>query len=406
MINKLQRRFVITAMTAISLLLFIMLAALNVSNAVLMYKETGQLLDALSEPEPIPHKNSPPQRPDIIFDTFPSENAKMGAVYFSVSFDPNGEPVNANVSRIATISRSDAFQMANLVSAEGSEKGCLDGFRYKRTEMPDSGYKITFLDTGRQWNFVLRTALLSAFAGLLCWLLMLLLVVILSKKAILPIAQNLEKQRRFVTDAGHELKTPLAIILANTEAMELHTGQTKYSKNIRNQVSRLTGLTKNLLTLARFDEDRPLENVESFDFSALVRDTAAMFRESAELKRLTVQSSVQDGLFLRGNREQLTQLLSILMDNAVKYSPENGEISVKLTGAEHLLLELRNSVSSADIPTELMFDRFYRADESRSQKSGGYGIGLSAAQAIVQNHGGSISAEYDGSDTICFKVKI
>ncbi len=407
MINKLQKRFIVTAMTAISLLLFLLLAGLNGANAIMMSRQSDMLLNAISEPEPepVPHMAIHPGGFDRVFDYSPTEDSKMGAVYFSVSFNAKAEPQKANVSHIASVSQADAIEMAASISIADGSEGSLEGFKYKVIKTPDQGYTATFLDTGSQRSSVLRTALVSLFAGLLCWLLMLLLVVLLSKRAILPIAENIEKQKRFVTDAGHELKTPLAIILANTEAMELHTGETKYSRNIRNQVARLSGLTKNLLTLAKADEHKLLGDLESIDFSVLVSETAAMFKENAELKHLSIDLKIEDKPLVVGSKEQLTQLLSIMLDNAVKYSPDDSAISLKLSACDKAVLEIRNSVSTTDIPTEYMFDRFYRADDSRNQK-GGYGIGLSAAQAIVQGHGGTINAHYEDGNTICFTVKI
>ena len=400
MADKLQRRFVVTAMTAISFLLIFLLAALNIANGIMNSRQADRLLSALAEP--MPPMPMMPQRDFRFFDEPPSENSKMSAVYFSVSYSPAGQVEHVDLSRIASVSAEDALEIAENATRD---KGRISGFMYKRVDT-DKGYRLVFLDTDMQRGPVLRLALASLLAGALCWVLMLCLVVLLSKRAIAPMAENIEKQRRFVTDAGHELKTPLAIILANTEAMELHTGETKYSRNIRHQVDRLRGLTENLLCLARADESKFTGDVDSFCLSALVKESAAMFRESAQLKELSLETRVDDGLYISGSRQQLSQLMSILLDNAVKYSPRGGRISVALLGGERPKIEIKNSVSNADTPTDLMFDRFYRADSSRSRKSGGFGIGLSAAKAIVNAHGGSIEAEYENRDMICFRITL
>lgn len=398
MVTKLQRRFVFTAMTAITLLLLFLLLVFNVAGALFTMRQNHRLLHALSDTAAPPRS---PRGVEKILDPEPNDDSKLSAVYFIVGTRADGSK-DVDLSRIASVSYEQALSIADRAQRE---EGFVQGFLYRRSPMPDGGSKLVFLDTINQRNYILRTVLLSSLAGILCWGIMLLVVVLLSKNAIAPIAENIESQRRFVTDAGHELKTPLAIILANTEAMELCSGETKYSRNIRHQVQRLDGLTKNLLTLARADEGRLTGDLESVDFSALTKQAVSMFKELAEQKGLSLQWEIKDNLFLSGNREQLSRLLSILLDNAVKYSGEKGCISLKLQGNDRLLLELRNSVDSCDVPTKYMFERFYRADESRNQK-GGYGIGLSAAQAIVQNHGGTISAEYENGNTICFKVKI
>lgn len=237
---------------------------------------------------------------------------------------------------------------------------------------------------------------------------MLLLVVGLSKRAIRPIAVNMEKQKQFVTDAGHEIKTPLAIILANTDAMELHNGESKWSRNIRTQTERLSGLMKNLLTLSRMDEGNVMTAMTELDISGLVREAADTFKEPAALKHIQIITSIKGDLKLHANREQMVQLVSVLLDNAVKYSPENDSIELVLDGSQReIVLKCRNACHALpEVPADRLFDRFYRGDTARTQKSGGYGIGLSVARAIVEAHKGTIKAVYEKEDHITFTVVI
>ena len=185
--------------------------------------------------------------------------------------------------------------------------------------------------------------------------------------------------------------------------MELLGGENKYSRNIRSQTLRLSTLMQNLLTLARLDENSAVADLAPLDFSALTREAAEMFRAPAQLRKLTLTTAIEDGVTVNGSRVMLQQLLSTLLDNAVKYSAEGGEITVALKKSEKAVLTIANTVTEKP-PLDRLFDRFYRADSSRSQK-GGFGIGLSAAQAIVERHKGSIGAAYEG-ETIVFTVKI
>ena len=263
---------------------------------------------------------------------------------------------------------------------------------------------MVFLDVSSQRFDLLRVAALSGLLGLAAWIAMLALVAALSRRAIRPIAENIERQRRFVTDAGHELKTPLAIILANLDAMELTGQESKYSRNIRSQASRLSTLMQNLLTLARIDENAALPDAAPLSLTELCRESAEMFRAPAELRRLTLSADIAEGVSVNGSRAMLQQLLSTLLDNAVKYSPEGGEIGVRLRQEDRVVLRVSNDVGEERPDITRLFDRFYRSDSSRSQK-GGFGIGLSAAQAIVRQHKGEIEAHYEG-DTIVFTVRL
>ena len=236
---------------------------------------------------------------------------------------------------------------------------------------------------------------------------MFMLVVVLSGRVVKPVAESYDKQKRFITDAGHELKTPLSIILANVDALELRGGETKYSRNIRTQAKRLSDLMKNLLTLARWDEASTLEKPEPLDFSTLCEEAFSMFREPAELRSLRFSLDIHPELYVEGDRSLLSQLCSILGDNAVKYCSDGGEIRVTLEpDAKSCVLNVENSVAEMPDITSL-FDRFYRSDSSRNQKSGGFGIGLSAAESVARLHKGSIIAAGDESGkTLHFQVRL
>ena len=424
MIRTLQKKFVITAMIAVSVLLLAVLGALNIFNAVSNARQTEALLDELGRQSMGPvfsrdFENTPPkdgvsdseQRlPEVIrhrrgfLDEPVDDNARMAALYFTVDLDEHGQALRANTSHIASVSEEEAIELAGKLDV-ARDTGSLDNYRYKMYVTPEGGYRIVFLDSSSRHTSVLRVLLLSALLGLVSWLLMLALVMLLSRKAILPIAENMERQRQFVTDAGHELKTPVAIITANVDAMELRTGENKYSRNIRSQADRLSELVKNLLTLARVDEYSVLEKPEQIDFTALCTELFSTFRESAELKQIHYSLDLEGGLTISGDRNLLTQFCSILADNAVKYCPEKGEILVRLwQDAKGVSLRISNSVT--EVPNlDRLFDRFYRADSSRNQKNGGFGIGLSAARTIAKLHQADLTSNYDETaGMICFTV--
>jgi len=416
MIRTLQKKFTVTAMIAVTVLLAVLLGVINVVNAVTQTAENDRLLQSLAMMEgfgPVPMLDGqfdgqsdalPRDRRGFMQEPL-TEDRRMAALYFTVRLDESGAVQSTDLRRIASVDEEEAAVLALRAVESGKGYGRLDDYRFQIVEPAEGCRAVIFLDVSSQRHNVLRVAALSALAGLLAWCAMLVLVMALSRRAIRPIAENMERQRRFVTDAGHELKTPLAIIQANLDAMELTGGENKYSRNIRSQALRLGNLTQNLLTLARLDENSVPLKPEAVDLSALAAEQLEMFRAPAELKGLTIRSEIAAGVSARADRVQMTQLFSTLLDNAVKYCPEGGALSLSLRQEDKAVLRLSNTVS-APVDTSRIFDRFYRADSSRNQKTGGFGIGLSAAQAIVALHKGRISARMEGEGTLVFTVEL
>lgn len=409
MIKKLQRKFIFSAMLAITILLVLLLGAINIFNAQATRRQNEQLTDTLLSSEAMMLPPRMDKEPAGFLSAPMDENSKMASVYFTVQTDISGNIVSVDTSRIADISQEEAEKIFSKAVSKSPSQGKVQDFYYKSAaDEKGTGTVYLFLDTANQTYDVLRVVILSFMIGCICWAVMLLLIILLSKKAIRPIAENIERQKQFITDAGHEIKTPLAIILSNTEAMELYNGESKWSKNIKEQIRRLNGLTQNLLTLAKSDESDIRDSKETVSLTELTEAAVNMFAENAALKNICIEKSIQQGITCCINRELFSSLISILMDNAVKYSECSGVIEVMLRQNEkHIQLEISNTCETLpDCPAERLFDRFYRADSARTQKSGGYGIGLSAAKSIVQAHKGTIRAEYRKDNTIVFTVKI
>ena len=321
--------------------------------------------------------------------------------------DLTGAVLSTDVTRVSTLSEEDAAALASAIWQAADTDGTSGRYKYSvRADEEKEEVVLIFLDTSQDLLSSLRVLLLSAALGVLCWILMLLLVILLSKRAIRPFAENMQKQKQFVTNAGHEIKTPLAIILANTDAMELYNGENKWSRNIREQVNRLNGLMKNLLTLARMDEATLQITPTDFSFSALVQENADAFAEPFALRRITMRSDIRPDLWLHADQGHITQLLSILLENALKYTNDGGFVTVTLKKeGRGTLLQIANTCDTLpDVPPARLFDRFYRADAARTQKKGGYGIGLSVAQSITEANHGQITAEYKDGNKICFSV--
>lgn len=434
MVKQLQKKFIISAMLAVTILLVVLIGGINVFNYLTTSGDNDRLMEMLGNSfeastmwnADTTDNTQPPQSingtQQNTADTsgnqndtgFPPQdngakppddkknngfgrhdkNAVESARYAAVAIDKNGNIIRTDVTHISSLTEDEATAITEALKNTASGTGTYSGFLYRISEAKRAeGKVIILLDNGMQISSFFTVLFISVGAGIFGWLMMLLLVILLSRKTIAPVARSIEKQKQFVTNAGHEIKTPLAIILANTDAMELHNGENKWSKNIRAQTLRLSGLMQNLLMLAKMDESSTKLQMCEFDISTAAEDTVGAFIEPAALKGIMIEQNIKKGIRLGGNRDSIVQLMTVLLDNAVKYTESGGVIRAELYGNEkNITLSIANTCEPIDHP-EKLFDRFYRGDSARTQKNGGYGIGLSVAQAIAELHKGSITAE-------------
>ena len=435
MVKQLQKKFIISAMLAVTILLVVLIGGINVFNYLTTSGDNDRLMEMLcysfetstkwnadttdntQPPQSIngtqqntaadisgsqnntdfpPQDNGTKPPDDKKNNGFGrhDKNAVDSARYAAVAIDKNGNIIRTDVTHISSLTEDEAAAITEALKNNASGTGTYSGFLYRISETKRAeGKVIILLDNGMQISSFFTVLFISVGAGIFGWLMMLLLVILLSRKTIAPVARSIEKQKQFVTNAGHEIKTPLAIILANTDAMELHNGENKWSKNIRAQTLRLSGLMQNLLMLAKMDESSTKLPMCEFDISTAAEDTVGAFIEPAALKGIMIEQDIKKGIRLSGNRDSIVQLMTVLLDNAVKYTESGGVIRAELYGSEkNITLSIANTCEPIDHP-EKLFDRFYRGDSARTQKNGGYGIGLSVAQAIAELHKGSITAE-------------
>lgn len=410
MIKQLQKKFVVSAMLAISILLIVVLGGINIINGISAKRQTDNLLSTLAQVENSAITLMLPEVKDSwnFFSSVVTQDDTLGAIYFVVRADNYGNVWSVDTTHISSVDMEEAINYTKQIYNKSDNIGSIGRFKYMMIPtVGNLGKTYIFLDITKQVSNVWQVLLLSVGVGVFCWFAMLLLVVLLSKKAIRPIASNIEKQKQFVTDAGHEIKTPLAIIMANTDAMELCYGENKYSKNIRNQIFRLKDLTQDLLTLAKMEENS--EKVkEWFSMTDLVEETLDQFVENIVKKNVVLQKNVHMNLNIKSDRGQIQRLLSILMDNANQYVSENGTIEVALQQSNKILVFVISNTADnlRQLQLDKIFDRFYRGDDARTQKSGGSGIGLSSALAIVQAQKGQITAQTQDYEKIIFTVKL
>ena len=220
-------------------------------------------------------------------------------------------------------------------------------------------------------------------------------MVCLSARIVKPFSDNYEKQKRFITDAGHELKTPLTIIDADAEILEMDFGENEWLQDIQAQTSRLADLTNALVMLSRMEEGVSTGTKIEFPLSDIVDEVCHTFQAPAQVQQINLDSKIEPLISMNGDENAIRGLITILLDNAVKYTNENGTISLTLEKKKNrIYLSVFNTTESiSKEQISHVFDRFYRTDASRNSQTGGYGLGLSIAAATVESHHGKISAE-------------
>lgn len=337
------------------------------------------------------------------------ENTLRSSRFFTVFFDENGEIYDSDISHISEISEEKAEYIAEKLYKEDRTHGDILYFRFHKTENENGSFHMVFLDCKNTLRPMYFTQFMIISISLFLIGAMSLIVWFFSKMAAVPFLENLEAQKQFITNASHEIKTPLAIIDANAEVLKLTEGENEWIDSIQNQTKRLSKLVKRLMLLSKAEEIN-LEkiNFEKFSVSDAVLETIGFYKGLAQRKNITIVSCVSPEVFFKGDEGSIRQLVEILLENAVKYCNENGFIEVSLKNKhKNVFLDISNTCDSPPNKKSLdkIFDRFYRYDPSRSRDTGGYGIGLSIAKAIVDNHKGKITALSD-KERITFSVVI
>ena len=417
MIRKLRKKFVLAAVVSVFLVLFLLIGAINVVNYRSLVRDADGTLQMLAEnkgafprqmfrpedlpplPEGVSEEMAPPpvERPDGMFREPRGGFGELAyqSRYFTVWFDEAGSLSRMNLENIASLEEDEARTLAESVYALGREKGFAEEYRYNRT-VSDGETMLLFLNCQRELGTFRSFLYGSIGISLLGIFGVFLLLLLFSGRIIRPIAESYEKQKRFITDAGHELKTPITIIQADADVLEseMEEENNEWITDIRRQTHRLTELTGELIYLSRMEEENVSLQTEEFSFSELTEETALSFQSVARAQGKDFRLSVTPGLLINGDRKAIGKLVSILLDNAMKYSPENGWVELSLTRVGKLArLRVRNS----SLPMEpgnadRLFERFTREDRSRNSETGGFGLGLAIAKAVTEAHRGSIHA--------------
>lgn len=335
-----------------------------------------------------------------------NEDSSYRTRFFRIFLDEDKKVTNVNMDHIAAVDEKKAVRMTKMAMLRRGKLGLVGSYRYRKEYKDGQVRSIIFLDCKENQSFYHLAVTITITVSTLLTCLITVIFAIASKRAVRPFEINSNRQKQFITDASHELKTPLAIISANAEVLQYKGDGNEWTQNIIDQTKHMGKLINQLLVLAKLDEVQEKSEKQEADLKLLLEETIEPFEEVATQKKVTLKLHLEEGVTIRVNREQIAQLVSILTENAAKYVNDGGKIVWRLTKTQHGAVLVVKNTTEKELPdTKRMFDRFYRSDSSRSSKTGGQGIGLSIAKKIVDSHKGSITAKA-GDGMVTFRVSL
>lgn len=396
MIKKFKKKIILILTIIFWGILIGILMAVNLSNYQTNQSETKKLL--VAQEGIVKFGN--------ITDAYPPEhNGKTVSSIYSVKVDDDKRYSVAFSNNGSEYSHEDLINIAKAIINENKEDGVFNNFRYKIGNS-NEGVIISFIDYSiweQQQNKMMSY---SIFIGIIGVVILLLIAIFLSEWLIKPISIAFEKQKQFISDAGHELKTPLAIMKASLDMLEDKCSENKYFGYISEENKHMTGLINELLTLSSLEKTHEKINFEKINLSRIVEGTCLPFECLAFEKGLNLELQIKEEIYIWGNEKQIRNMIEVLVDNAIKHTYVNGSVIIELNiDKGKAMLEVKNEGEPiAEAERSKIFDRFYRVDKGRNRKEGRYGLGLAIASSIAEMHGSSISVECKDNWTI-FYVK-
>lgn len=402
MFKSLRRKFVATSVASVAVVIILMASTLNFINYYKMGQRVDDSLYEASKSSALVTIFSDGEEDMIVTKNTASKTPNNNG--FSIAkIDENKNVIRSYRDDVLIKGKDDLQKLVTDAVNESSTSGYVGTYRYLKVNN-DAGNLVLLLNTQRDLDsfhaFMRNSIIVSSIVILSVFI----LLVLISKKVIAPIQQSYQKQKQFITDASHELKTPLAIIRSNTDVLELENGDSKWTKNIQNQVDRLTSLVNSLVVFSRMEEKDTAEKVK-FNLSESLHARIDDFEELASFQKKHIIADIDNNIYYRGEQQAIVQLMDILLENAIKYATKETDINVTLKkNKKYATMKISNKANVKKGDLRKVFDRFYRLDESRNSTIKGYGIGLSMAKLITEKHKEVIKA-YAPEDGI-FKIEV
>ena len=402
MFKSLRRKFVATSVASVAVVIILMASTLNFINYYKMGQRVDDSLYEASKSPALVTIFSDGEEDMIVTKNTASKTPNNNG--FSIAkIDENKNVIRSYRDDVLIKGKDDLQKLVTDAVNESSTSGYVGTYRYLKVNN-DAGNLVLLLNTQRDLDSFHAFMRNSIIVSLIVILSVFILLVLISKKVIAPIQQSYQKQKQFITDASHELKTPLAIIRSNTDVLELENGDSKWTKNIQNQVDRLTSLVNSLVVFSRMEEKDTVEKVK-FNLSEALHARIDDFEELASFQKKHIIADIDNNIYYRGEQQAIVQLMDILLENAIKYATKETNINVTLKkNKKYSMMKISNQANVKKGDLRKVFDRFYRLDESRNSTVKGYGIGLSMAKLIAEKHKEVIKA-YAPEDGI-FKIEV
>lgn len=393
--KQLQKRFVIITLSIFVLILSVMGVVINVSNY-------SSLIARADRTASIILNNG---------GVFPTQTSGYeegySSRYFSIGVYANGNKYIVSVDNMPNVTRDDAFDYTDSVLAKNTESGTILNYWFK-VGSNEIGQVVVFVDITPTLESLYSFIRATIIIGLIVSVALLVALIFISKKVVAPLVASDENQKRFIADLTHEIKTPIAIIKANMEVLELSSGETRWTKSTLSQTDRMDEMLKRLTLLTVVDNGKKIDTTDKADLSTIVTECVAEFSQSASKTDKVIKSEIACGLQVHGSGASLRSLVDVIFDNAVKCGQASSPISVKLYESKNkAILECSNYTDYDYTPNySKWFGRFYKEDSSRNSDSKSYGIGLSMAKAIAESYGGSISAIEEKANKVKIRVEL
>lgn len=417
MFKSLRRRIVLIEIGAFLVVAVLIIGTININSYIQMIDAARETLQMIADNDGLPPKfDSDKSDPAVDaselrkllesgFGLNVTEETQYTTRYFFAVVDSEGGIVSSDMTHIASVSEENLNYYVSSALANRENEGSVAYYRFLKTADGDNTV-IYFLDYYNSARYVSSVLTVSIVISVICMAIVTVFVYIFSGIVIRPLEKNYQKQKRFITDAGHELKTPITAISANIDVLTMRIGQDETIDRIKRQLQNLSGLVAELLTLSKTDSEEPQSaKIERIKLSELIISQSPTFEIPAKEQNKSFSLQIDPDISVKADEKDMKRLYSVLADNAVKYCTANGNITVSLQkSGRYVKLLVTNTcppISQEDIAH--LFDRFYRSDASRSRETGGYGIGLSIAQAVTDKYRGKIRV-YNGDGIVCFEV--
>ncbi|MDQ0659615.1 cell wall metabolism sensor histidine kinase WalK [Paenibacillus sp. W2I17] len=448
MFKKLRNRFLIVNLVSISIMMLVAFATIYTITYQNVQRETNMELYKVSDFYHSPYNSSKMPRGEgqgsdtggskgsgssSGSDSFPSD--AMGGDNRGPGGDPNSPPARSVSFMIKTddqwkitdthsrFDMEDTFYTEALQKVDQNKVGdserqtgqfALDGTDWAYVVDPSgAGHMIVFIDVTAQQGILTNLIYTFAIVGLVMLIVIYFLSRYFANRSIAPVREAFEKQKQFIGDASHELKTPLAIINTNADVLlanqeDTIANQAKWLHYIKSETERMTGLTNDLLYLTQMDDSRSTMIHAKFNMSDAVESIILPMEAVIFEKNISLDYNIEPNLRVHGNSEQIKQVILILLDNAVKYSGPKGSVNVTLQKQNNDVMLAVSNTGEGIAPEHLdrIFDRFYRTDSSRARKHGGHGLGLAIARSIVDQHKGELYARSVVGEGATFYVRL